>query len=164
LFYLLLEGQDGGCRWSDVSAALWPDLDIDRASRSFHQILKRLRDVIFESPDYILLHNDYYQVNPACLDWCDALAFESLYERASRVAPEEALALQLGLIALYQGEFLAGFELSEWGEAYCASYEARFLQTVKLAGQQLLKAGSPQEALAVATKGLAVDYFREDLH
>jgi DNA-binding SARP family transcriptional activator len=164
LLYLLLEGQDGGCRWSDVSAALWPDLDIDRASRSFHQILKRLRDVIFESPDYILLHNDYYQVNPAYLDWCDALAFESLYERASRVAPKEALALQLELIALYQGEFLAGFELGEWGEAYRATCEARFLQTVKLAGQQLLKAGSPQEALAVATKGLAVDYFREDLH
>lgn len=164
LLHLLIEGQEGGCRWSDVSATLWPDLDVDRASRSFHQILKRLRDVIFESPDYILLQNDYYQVNPAYLDWCDVLAFESLFERAGRAAPEEALALQLELIALYQGEFLAGFELSEWGEAYRASCEARFLQTVKLAGEQLLKVGSLQESLAVATKGLAVDYFQEDLH
>ncbi len=164
LLYLLVEGQEGGCRWSDVSATLWPDLDVDRASRSFHQILKRLRDVIFESPDYILLRNDYYQVNRAYLEWCDVLAFESLFERASRAAPEEALALQLELIALYQGEFMAGFELSEWGEAYRASCEARFLQTVKLAGEQLLKAGSPQESLAVVNKGLAVDYFQEDLH
>jgi two-component SAPR family response regulator len=164
LLYLLLEGQEGGCRWSEVSAALWPDLDTDHASRSFHQILKRLREIIFESPDYIVLHNDYYQVNRAYLEWCDVLAFERLYERANRTAPEEALALQLELIALYQGEFLAGFELGEWGETYRAACEAKFLQTVQLVGQQLLKMGSPQEALAVVNRGLAVDYFQEDLH
>jgi hypothetical protein len=32
---MLLEGQDGGCRWSDVSAAIWPDLDPKRASTIF---------------------------------------------------------------------------------------------------------------------------------
>jgi DNA-binding SARP family transcriptional activator len=164
LLYLLLEGQDGGCRWNDVSTALWPELDTDRASRSFHQILKRLRDVIFASPDYILRRDDYYQVNNNYLEWCDALVFEQLYERASRAAPAHALALQLELIALYRGPFLAGFELSEWGETYRAACETRFFQAVKLAGEQLLKAGSSQEALAVVNKGLDLDYFREDLH
>jgi two-component SAPR family response regulator len=64
---------------------------------------------------------------------------------------------------LYQGEFLAGFEVGEWGAAYRASYEARFLQVVKLTGEQLLEDGSPGEALTVIYKGLAQDYFREDL-
>jgi ATP/maltotriose-dependent transcriptional regulator MalT/two-component SAPR family response regulator len=164
LLYLLLEGREGGCRWSDVCAALWPDLDTERASRSFHQTLKRLRDTIFESPHYIVLRHDYYQINPDYLDWCDVWAFERLYERVSRAVPEEALALQLELIALYQGEFLAGFELEEWGEAYRISSETKFFQSIKLAGEQLLKQGSPQEALAVVGKGLAVDNLREELH
>jgi tetratricopeptide (TPR) repeat protein/DNA-binding SARP family transcriptional activator len=164
LLYLLLEGQDGGCRWSDVSTAIWPDLDPERASTIFHQTLKRLRDVVFDAPDYIIRRDDYYQVNSDYLEWGDVLAFESLFERATRAAPEEALPLQLELISLYRGEFLAGFELGEWGANYRASCEDRFLQTVKLASEQLLKAGSPQETLAVVNKGLTLDPFREDLH
>jgi ATP/maltotriose-dependent transcriptional regulator MalT/DNA-binding SARP family transcriptional activator/MinD-like ATPase involved in chromosome partitioning or flagellar assembly len=164
LLYLLIEGRDIGCRWSDISAALWPDLEPDRASSTFHRTLKRLRNIIFEAPDYIIRRDDYYRVNSDYLEWCDVLAFESLFERVTWATPEEALALQLELIALYQGEFLAGFELGEWGEAYRAAYEAKYLQTVKLAGEQLLKSGSAQETLAIVNKGLALDYFREDLH
>ncbi|MBE7550699.1 MAG: tetratricopeptide repeat protein [Anaerolineales bacterium] len=164
LLYLLVQGQEGGCRWNDVSAALWPDLEPERASRFFHQTLKRLRDVIFEGPDFIIRRDDYYQVNPAYLEWCDALAFENLFERVTRASPEVALPLQLELIALYRGELLAGFELGEWGDAYRAACEARFLQVVKLAGEQLLKMDAPQEALAVINKGLALDNFQEDLH
>lgn len=164
LLYLLVEGQEGGCRWSDVSAVIWPNLDPDRASDVFHRTLKKLRSLIFEASDYIICQDDYYRINNAYLQWCDVLAFERLHERASRVKPEEALALQLELIALYQGEFLAGFELSEWGETYRTACEDRFFQAVKLAGEQLLKTGSPQETLAVVNKGLVLDYFREDLH
>ncbi|MEW5961679.1 MAG: tetratricopeptide repeat protein, partial [Chloroflexota bacterium] len=64
LLYLILEGQSNGCRWSEVSAAIWPDLTPDKASTSFHQNVKRLRDVIFENSDYIVIQDDYYQVNP----------------------------------------------------------------------------------------------------
>lgn len=164
LSYLLLEGQDSGCRWSEVAAALWPDLGSDKASVNFHQTLKRLRDGFFGRHDYITVRDDYYQVNPQYLEWCDALSFQKLFERATKASREEALDLQLELIELYQGEFLAGFELSQWGTAYRAFYEARFLQVVELAGEQLLGDGAPGEALMVVQKGLAQDYFREDLH
>lgn len=164
LLYLLVEGQGGGCRWNDVAAAIWPDLEPDRASTIFHQTLKRLRDVVFEAPDYLIRRDDYYSVNSNYLEWCDVLAFESLFERAGRATPEDALPLQLELISLYQGEFLAGFELGEWGTTYRTSCETRFLQVVKLAGDQLLKCDASQEALVVIKKGLAHDYFREDLH
>jgi two-component SAPR family response regulator len=164
LAFLLLEGQGGGCRWSEVSAAIWPDLEPETASDNFHQTLKRLRGSILGTYDYVNVQDDYYQVNAQYLEWCDVLAFESLFERAAKARPDEALAPQLELIALYQGEFLSGFEVGEWGAVRRASYEARFLQTVKLAGEQLLKRGRPQEALTVTHKGLAFDYFREDLH
>jgi tetratricopeptide (TPR) repeat protein/DNA-binding SARP family transcriptional activator len=164
LAYLLLKGEEGGCRWGEVSAAIWPDLGSDKASISFHQTLKRLRDGIFGTHGYIIVQDDYYQVNPQVLEWCDALAFERLFERAARATPQEALPLQLELIALYQGEFLAGFEVGSWGAAYRALCEDRFLQVVNLAAEQLLNRDAPQEALGVISKGLAQDYYREDLH
>jgi two-component SAPR family response regulator len=164
LAYLLLEGRGGGCRWSEVSAALWPDLEPERASSLFHQNLRSLRDVIFAAQDYITVRDDYYQVNPDYLEWCDAVAFERLFERAAKVAPSEALALQLELIELYQGQFLSGFEVTEWGATRQALYETKFLQAVELAADQLLKLGRPEEALTIINKGLSFDYFQEALH
>jgi ATP/maltotriose-dependent transcriptional regulator MalT/DNA-binding SARP family transcriptional activator len=164
LAYLLLEGRGTGCRWSEVSASFWPDEDPERASNLFHQNLRSLRDVIFTDHDYIVVRDDYYQLNPDYLEWCDALAFERVFERASKAGPAEALALQLELIELYQGTFLSGFEITEWGATRQALYEAKFLQAVELACDQLLTMGRPEEALAIINKGLSIDYFHEALH
>jgi two-component SAPR family response regulator len=164
LAYLLLKGQEGGCRWSEASDTIWPELGPERASVSFHQTVKRLRDGIFGTYDYIIVRDDYYQVNPEYLEWCDALAFEKLFERVARATPQDAVPLLLELSALYVGEFLAGFELGTWGATYRAACEARFLQSVKLASEQLLRQGAPQAALTIVSKGLAQDYLREDLH
>lgn len=164
LAYLILEGHDGGCRWSEVTSALWPDLESSKASSTFHQTLRRLRDTILGAPDYIIVKDDYYQVNPKYLDWCDAIAFETLLERIPQAPVDEALTLQKELISLYRGDFLAGFELSEWGRQYQTWFETNFLRVVKLASEQLLEQNSPQEALTIINKGLTCDYFREDLH
>ncbi|MCB0162775.1 MAG: tetratricopeptide repeat protein [Anaerolineae bacterium] len=164
LAYLILEGRDGGCRWSEVTTALWPDLEPSKASSTFHQTLRRLRETVLGVPDYIIIKDDYYQVNPQYLDWCDATAFGTLLERIPQVPPDKALDLQKELISLYRGDFLAGFELGEWGMEYQAWFEANFLRVVKLASEQLLTQNSPQEALTLINKGLMCDYFREDLH
>jgi tetratricopeptide (TPR) repeat protein len=164
LLYLILAGQPGGCRWSDVCAAIWPDLEPQKASVLFHQYLKRFRKAILGLPDYLVLQDDYYQAASRYLDWCDALVFDVLFERAARVSPHRALELYLEIISLYQGEFLAGFELGEWGTAYRASYENRFFQAASLASQQLLAEDCIQQALAIIRKGLSLDYYREDLH
>jgi DNA-binding SARP family transcriptional activator len=164
LLYIILAGQNVGVRWGEVCAAIWPDLDSERSSLNFHQTLRRFRDSIFGDPDYVIVQDDYYRVNPDYLMWCDALVFDTLFERAAAAPPEQALALQLEIIDLYQGEFLAGFELGEWGMACRTRYETWFLQTVRLTIDQLLQAGDPRQALAVIHKGLNRDYFREDLH
>ncbi len=164
LLYLILEGQDSGCRRDEVSLVIWPDADRDKSIDNFHQTLRRLRDSIFANSSYIIIQDDYYQVNPNYLKWSDVLAFEKLFARSTATSSEETLSLQLELIALYQGQFLAGFELNEWGMTYRTLCEIRFLQVVGLAGKQLLASGEPQEALAIIQKGLTHDYFREDLH
>lgn len=164
LAYVMLEGRDSGCRWSEVTTALWPDLEDSKASSTFHQTLRRLRETVLGLPDYIVVKDDYYQVDPKYLDWCDVTAFETLLERIAYAPAEEALVLQKELIASYRGEFLDGFELSEWGMQYRTWFESNFLRIVKLTGDQLLDQRLPQEALSVVDKGLECDYFREDLH
>ena len=164
LLYLVVASQQGGCQWTELCAALWPDESSTKASNRFHQHLKRLRNNILQGADYIIRQDDYYLINPHYLSWSDLLAFEALYRRASQLSATQALPLQLELIDLYQGELLAGFEVSEWGSAYRETCETRFLQTVKLASEQLLKTNQPQEARRVIDKGLSQDYFREDLH
>jgi two-component SAPR family response regulator len=77
---------------------------------------------------------------------------------------EEALPLYIELIALYQGPFLAGFNVGEWGNEYRNWCEISFLEIVKLVGRQLLKRGQPNKALPIIKQGLSQDNFREDLH
>jgi tetratricopeptide (TPR) repeat protein/two-component SAPR family response regulator len=164
LAYLLFASQNGGCRWDELSAAIWPDLETYTASARFHQSLKRLRNSILGQPDYTILQDDYYQINPAYAQWCDAIIFDKLFDRIVQMPVEESLDLQLELIDLYQGEFLVGFDLEEWAQLYRIQCEARFLRIVKIASEQLLKIGLPWKALMIAKKGLAQDFFREDLH
>ncbi|MGQ9501685.1 MAG: tetratricopeptide repeat protein [Anaerolineae bacterium] len=164
LAYLLVRTRQGGCRWYEASDAIWPDVDADKASILFHQTVKRLRDGVFGAYDYIIVQDDYYQINPQYLEWCDIWAFEQLFERALKVPAEQALDVLLELIGLYQGEFLAGFEVGDWGAAYRATCENRLMQCLRLAGEQLLKQGASQEALRIVGKGLALDFFQEELH
>jgi tetratricopeptide (TPR) repeat protein len=164
LLYLILNGGEVGCRWSEVCAAIWPELDTERASLNFHQTMRRLRESLLGDHEYIVMQDDYYRINSDYLEWCDVLAFDTLFERAATASKPEALPLQLEIIAMYHGEFLAGFELEEWGMATRNRYEEQFLQTVTLTSDQLLQAGDNRQALSILQKGLERDYFREDLH
>ena len=164
LAYLLIEGQDGGCRWDQVCAGLWPELTPVKASVTFHQAMKTLRYKVFDGVDYILVQDDYYRVNPRYLQHCDALGFEALYARLATVSATKVLSLIPELITLYNGQFLTGFELGAWGQSRRSSYEQRYLQLIRLASKQLLTAGEPLQALALSNRCLASNYFQADLH
>ena len=164
LLYLIIAGQHGGCQRDEVCNALWPDEDPEKVKKRFHQYIRRLRNQIFEDPDYVVRRDDYYRVNPEYLAWCDVLAFDALFDRIAKTPPDEALDLQIELIDLYQGEFLAGFELGDWGGTYRAAYETKYLQSIELASVQLLAIGDPQEAIRIIDRGLSQDPFREELH
>ena len=164
LLYLIIQGHQSGCRWNDVCADLWPEEPSERASVLFHQNLRRLRKVVLGADDYIILQDDYYHLNTQLVSWCDVIAFETLAARATQLPSDDRLALQLEMIALYRGEFLAGFDVGEWAAAYRGACEVRFLQTVRMAAEQLLEIGANHEAVQVIQKGLRQDSFREDLH
>jgi ATP/maltotriose-dependent transcriptional regulator MalT/DNA-binding SARP family transcriptional activator len=162
LLYLILEGGSKGLRWNEISVVLWPDRELDDRSRdAFHKLLRRLKSIL--GRDHLVIEDNFYRIEP--LEWCDALVFDTLYQRQSLAgSSEERLALQLELIDLYRGEFLEGFELKEWGASCRAGYENAFLRTVRLAGEALLAANESQLALDIIQKGLGQNYYREDLH
>ncbi len=162
--YLVIAGQSRGRRWNEIAEVIWPNLNSDRASTIFHQSIRRLRSSIFKSSECIIVKDGYYHINPAYDRWCDALVFENLYNRISHLPPEQALPLQLELIDLYQGEFLAGFDLGQWGIAYRTRYERQFLEVIEATSQQLLTDHEARQALKLLFRGLRHDYFREELH
>jgi len=165
LAYMLIEGQNGGCRWVEIAETIWPNLSPEKASATFHQSIRRLRKTFFDAPDYILVQDDYYQINPVYCEWCDVLTFEQLYNRVTHLSPEVALPLQLEMIDLYRGEFLQGFDIDEeWGTIHRTEYEQRFLWIIKAASQQLLTQGAIWKALDILQKGITHNYFQEDLH
>jgi tetratricopeptide (TPR) repeat protein len=164
LAFLLLKSERGGCRWSQVCAAIWPDLPADSVSALFHQHLRRLRDTYKGLRHYVVLKNDYYILTRDHYTWCDILVFERLYERILTLPSAEALSLQLELIDLYQGDFLAGFDLKEWGINHQNNYEMIFMRTVRQASGTLVEQGLYWKALAVLEKGINQDYLCEELH
>ena len=98
LLYLILEGRHkDGCRWTELGEAMWPEETPDKLSHNFHQTLRRLRELL-GAHDCIMVQGDYYRVNDAYLNWCDAVAFETLARRITTAAPEHVLDLQLELI------------------------------------------------------------------
>jgi DNA-binding SARP family transcriptional activator/Tfp pilus assembly protein PilF len=164
LAYLLIEGRADGCRRNEVSSRIWPDLPPRRALQVFHQTLSRLRQMLFQPTDYVVVQDDHYRVNPNYLSWCDASIFDHMYERIGQASPDEILDLRLELISLSRGEFLRGFDLGVWGTTRRSRYERRFLRTIRLASEQLLTMNELHQALVILQKGLDRDALREDLH
>ncbi len=106
--------------------------DSESARQNFKQAAERLRD---EFRDTICFNqeNHRYQLTNY---WCDVIAFETLFDRASRLSPAEALPAQEELIDLYRGDLLEGLKLSPWGEAYRADLRAKFSQTIEAVKKQ----------------------------
>ncbi len=126
LLYFILEGRGQRTFLSkQICSILWPDVEPGKTQTYFKQIIRKLRNVN-GATDYIK-KDGFHNYRIECL-WCDVLEFERLFERAKDLSPSEALPLQLEMMALYQGEFLEGFELSPWGEAYRAELKDKFLQ------------------------------------
>jgi DNA-binding SARP family transcriptional activator len=101
LAYLAAAVPRGLKRRDTVLGLFWPDASGTRARASLSQSLYILRNALGEQA--IVTHGEDAVGISADVVWCDAAAFEAALD-AGRL--EEAL-------ALYQGEFLMGFFMSE---------------------------------------------------
>ena len=152
---------------SELVEMLWPEADEDAGRARLRLALASLRKQ-FEPPEspkgsVIEVIGDSLRLNPRVVS-TDVEEFESLLISAEAsedpVAKKESLE---GAAAIYRGEFLPGY-LEDWvvdeRARLSTQYENLLQRLIELYGSQ----GNEDQALAVATKLIAVDPWRESAH
>ncbi len=155
LAYLAIEGARGPVRRDLLLALFWPELGTEQARRALRQALHYLRrvigdDVLVGAGEELSVHGSQFR--------CDAVEVERLIG-----AGEPAQAL-----SLYEGDFLTGFhvpdvsvELEEWVDRTRARLRRHAASAAWTASEAAESAGHPEEAVALARRGCALEPDQE---
>lgn len=155
LAYLAIEGARGPVRRDLLLALFWPELGTEQARRALRQALHYLRrvigdDVLVGAGEELSVHGSQFR--------CDAVEVERLIG-----AGEPAQAL-----SLYEGDFFTGFhvpdvsvELEEWVDRTRARLRRHAASAAWTASEAAESAGHPEEAVALARRGCALEPDQE---
>ncbi len=167
LAYLTMEAKRPHER-AALAALFWPDSPDALALRNLSQTLIWLRRAIGAGdPPFLRLTRQQVQWNEAASMEADAPRFLALVERRHPSAMATSDALREA-VALYDGEFLAGFSLSgcpafdEWLLLQREYFRRLALDALfRLTGEALV-AGDYSAAATLARRQLALDRWREE--
>ncbi len=162
--YLMVTGQPHDRE--TLAAMLWPENEAAKAKANLRRDLHWLRQLL--RGDVFLSNWLQVELNPEVETWVDVLAFAHLLERAERTEePEKRVALLQEAAALYQGDFLAGFNLrdSPQFDEWQFFQRDRYRQQVAEVWQQLVAAcvqqGAYEQGLAYGRSWVALDALHE---
>ncbi|MCG3143439.1 MAG: hypothetical protein HONDAALG_00787 [Gammaproteobacteria bacterium] len=149
----------------------WPEADAVAARRSLHQAIYSLRKALREhggDRQYILSHENYYELNPAVALWVDAEEFESHLRNARRCESaarlEEAMQEYGVAESLYQGRFMEDDLYADWAESQRQYLEQAYLEVASHLGALYFERGAPTAAVTLCQKVLSVDPCYENAH
>ena len=130
-----------------------------QARQNLRQALYRLRQALGEN---VFVSDDESVSLRSGAVTCDLHRFEALIGSKSPEALEEA-------VALYGGEFLSDVAIkqeawTEWLTAQRARIENLAVATMIELAERELAQGRPEQALAAASRAIAVDRLREEAH
>ena len=149
-----------------LSAALWVDAEGDAARNSFDNALHRLRKLL-GGDQHVLLHAGGLSLNPATC-WTDVSAFEATLAQAEHAQQHADVArlsaLTERLLALYQGEFLAGDEDLPDVLVARERLQARFTRQIGAMGASLEAKGSLAAAAQVYQRAVEQQPLAEDIY
>jgi len=161
IFYYLLFM--GGQQKEDLTLEFWSHQDYQRVRQNLHSTISRGRATI--GNNVVVYRDDLYCINPDIDIWCDAHRFEK-YIRDARGKPSRDVRTQelwRRALALYQGDFLPGFD-SLW-----VIEERERLR--ELALEAMIGSGDCAQAQAdfggvviQYQQALKLNEFREDVH
>jgi ATP/maltotriose-dependent transcriptional regulator MalT/DNA-binding SARP family transcriptional activator len=151
---------------SHLCGALWPEAPGDAARNSFDNALHRLRKQL-GGDHHVLLNGGSVRLNPATC-WTDVAALEASLARirgaGPALTPAQASALFDEVMALYQGEFLAGDdELPELLTAR-TRLQSRFTRQMGVLGATLEAAGHPAAAALIYQRVIEQQPLAEDIY
>jgi tetratricopeptide (TPR) repeat protein len=136
-----------------VEDLLWPEAEGDAARFSFKTTLGRLRRLI-GSENLIELKDGKLTLAGSRI-WLDTESLERLSRNIAALgearrgsSPDRALAVGRELLALYEGDFLAGDE-APWIVRRRQAYRKRFATAIETVRAELVAAGKRREAAGV---------------
>src|SRR5215831_416161 len=140
-----------------LMSLLWGGHVETQARQNLRQALSSLRQLL--GKEVIVSKEDSISLEPLSIS-CDVPRFEMLVRQGSRGALNEAL-------DLYKDRLLAGLLLAEDGWSHWLSSEQRRFEDMALdasvrLGEAELARGDQSRAMALATRGIAMDELRED--
>lgn len=144
-----------------LAALLWEDADESQARTSLRQALTSIRRCLADAAEALDAGTETVRLDPAAIE-VDAIEF---LQRVQAADPGEREACA----ELYRGHLLDGFDVrapafEDWLRA--ERERLRQLATAALSGvmDAHIQAGNHGQALAAATRLLALDPLREDVH
>jgi len=153
-----------------LAAALWPDVDGDKAQNAFDVTLHRLRRVI-EIKELFLLHDHRLTLNSQ-LVWVDVWAFERTINHGERLLAHSdapGVLRQMSryserLLNLYHGAFLEREAVCPWMLSLRERLRSKLLRYILDAGQVWEKCREWRQAVRLYQKGLEIETVSEVLY
>lgn len=169
LCYLALTGQPH--LRPALAGLLWGEVPEARANTNLRKALSNLRQLV---GDHLSVTNQSVSFDRDSAYWLDAEVFGQQVEAALRCgdeapSPETAAALSQA-VALYQGDFLAGFyvrgapDFEEWALAERERLRELALRALYLLEGYHAARGENAPAIEHASRLLALDPWREEVH
>jgi DNA-binding SARP family transcriptional activator len=114
LVYLLVHSE--GRTKEQVGIAFWPEASSAQLRNNFHVTLHRLRKAL-RNPEWVLLANDRYRIDPAIVREFDVAEFEREVvagRRTLRLSRDGADAALERALTRFRGDFLDGESVGDW--------------------------------------------------
>jgi two-component SAPR family response regulator len=148
---------------SRLTMLIWPDVDGDKATRSFDTTLHRLRKIL--NHDRVLVLRDGKLSLDARYCWVDVWAFERLLGEARRILRSTADSNQISLLegltenllALYQDHFLIREDVTGWSVSMRERLRHKFIHHLIEIGRFCETHGYWEQAIECYQKGIDVD-------
>lgn len=151
---------------TDISDALWPDAEGDKADRSLTTTLHRLRRLLGDDRA-VQIQNGKLSLNPSFC-WVDFWAFERLLSVAEDASKLKHMDTEISMtqkaLDIYKGAFLAGETLESWAVSPRERLRSKFLQAVKRIGSMLASIGEWEKAADYYRRSLDVDDLSEETY
>ncbi len=167
LFYYLTLTQQPHTR-DALAGLLWGEMPNSEARANLRKALSNLRKLF---PDAFRIDRQTVAFDTAYPHSLDVAEFSALMsQREGADSPEAAVALLRQAVALYRGEFLAGFYLSgapafsEWVLGWREHLGEQALQALYTLAEIHLNARQYAQAVPYLKQVLAIDPWREETH
>ncbi|RIK44562.1 MAG: hypothetical protein DCC55_02010 [Chloroflexi bacterium] len=147
-----------------VATLLWPDSGQSQARKALRRDLTLLTKAI--GKQWFVIYRDTIALNRNAAPWVDVHDFQQLVE----VRAADAQEATKKAIALYRGDFLSGFSLSdspqfdEWQFFQAENYRQKYAQALEKLVQQHTEQADYPTAIDYARRRLALDPLHEPAH